>query len=635
MYRNFGEKSSNSDNIKSELNQMIYTFITKSNTLIERIELDCVICSLKKIKQIIFILYDNEENETIELQYSDDENIEIESAQNEPAINFDNEQNKLNEIEIEFLMLEIDNSMSLILLQIKIFWDKNINNLNQIRYTPQYLDKLFLNNFKIKGQFFKNENYDHSIFYFEIKNDLVNLLNKNHFFQRIDFDTDFENGIYTNFKSGEQFKSLKNKNKNKIEEQYQRVTTLNMVKIFNSVDKLKSIEDESTTLIMGNKINNPDNINNIKLKIDSLFKKYQYLTFHTSIKNNKEVYNVGDAIEVASDNVLSGRWAGIINSILMVDMGNNIIKHSILLNYFEKFDGDQFNKYHFLSNQLNYITYDNIINNIIPVQINAINYLIIYNSPNGNSSILNQSPIHQRTKNSSNMSTGDESFHNNFSLSNEIGLSTPPTPINNQRIVTRRVQRPTDPLIQEPDNQMTDNPHVPLEYILAYEYLLNLCKKQLCKVSPLFIAGIILQAGGKKTCPKSHNIDAQLKKWVNNKINNTRSKVAESLSNYSKGNKNHLLKVYISDNQNFAGNEILILKITKTMFSLKQFVDSCKIGEEKQWYHDSVPLNKLLISIFKDFSKKFDAGEKLRKDAQACFEFGETPLYLNNSNSSQ
>ncbi|KAM9974088.1 hypothetical protein ACTFIR_009430 [Dictyostelium discoideum] len=102
--------------------------------------------------------------------------------------------------------------MSLLLLQ-KI---KNINNLNQIRYTPQYLDKLFLNNFKIKGQFFKNENYDHSIFYFEIKNVLVNLLKKNHFFERIDFDTDFENGIYTNFKKGEQFTSLKKINKNKI-----------------------------------------------------------------------------------------------------------------------------------------------------------------------------------------------------------------------------------------------------------------------------------------------------------------------------------------------------------------------------------------------------------------------------------
>ncbi|KAM9975422.1 hypothetical protein ACTFIW_013304 [Dictyostelium discoideum] len=546
--------------------------------------------------------------------------------------------------------------MSLILLQkIKNFWDKNINNLNQIRYTPQYLDKLFLNNFKIKGQFFKNENYDHSIFYFEIKNVLVNLLrifsdsmqcnnkkdytimveienyigdefNKNklllfvvpndwlqNFHQTIRalFSTLLCNGFnlqigneqidvvpfgltmdipefrtscklnrhnsneyachtcdksrdglficqsgtlrkqedITNFHStkpkydelyndielkqvwekkakeigikgvdrgwveplsinylktqpdilhnillgvaqrclnyilvkykkkipdflinlknakiinnkpkppdslfanktrkGRENRSIlyyililiKNQISNDdflimeqlvticfrlysdsfddndlnslqvlIESFNQKVNLITETELMNfhlllhypiyiknwgapkytsaetfeaqlSIDKLKSIEDESTTLIMGNKINNPDNLNNTKLKINSLFKNYQHLTFHTSIKNNKEVHNVGDAIEVASDNVLSGRWSGIINSILMVDMGNNIIKHSILLNYFEKFEGDQFNKYHFLSNQLNYITYDNIINNVIPIQIDAINYLIIY-----------------------------------------------------------------------------------------------------------------------------------------------------------------------------------------------------------------------------------------------------------------
>ncbi|KAM9967222.1 hypothetical protein ACTFIR_007462 [Dictyostelium discoideum] len=252
-----------------------------------------------------------------------------------------------------------------------------------------------------------------------------------------------------------------------------------------------------------------------------------------------------------------------------------------------------------------------------------------FSLPNGNSSFLNQSPIHQRTNNSSNMSTVDDSLHNSFSLSNEIENCYKKSP------------KVNCPLIEEPVDQMTDNPHVPLEYILSYQPLQKLCKKQ------YYSDGIILQAGGKKTCPKSHNIDAQLKKWVNNKINNKRSKVAESLSNYSKGNKNHLLKVYISDNQNFSGNEIftptlLSFFLTQVNFEnyqndvfIKQFVDSCKIGQEKQWYHDSVPLNKLLISILKDFSKKFDASEKLRKDAQACFEFGETPLYLNNSNSSQ
>ncbi|KAM9962787.1 hypothetical protein ACTFIR_005704 [Dictyostelium discoideum] len=676
--------------------------------------------------------FDNEENHnTIGLVHSDDENNEIRMDQNEANINneirtdqneanINNENNeirmdqnepiinnensnldtekskkKLNETEIEFLMLGIDNSISLKLLEkFKSFIDQNKNNLNQIRYSPQYMDKLFMENFQIKGETFLNQNYDHSIFYFEIKKVLDILLNKKHFFERIDFDTDFETGIYTNYKSGLQFKNLKNKNKNKIvllriftdsmqcqnkkdytimldienytgnefknnklllfvvpndwlhnfhqtiralfssfigngfkviieneqidvvpfgltmdipefrascklnghnsneyachtcdkprdglficqsgtlrkqeditnfhstkptyaelnddielkkvwtegvaqrclnyifdkyknkianflnnlknakiidnrpkpstslftnktrkgrenrsilyyllisiknqisnddflimeqlvticfklysdsfdendlnslqvlvesfnakinliteteimnfhlllhypiyiknwgapkytsaetfeaqlsriknflnnntnnrDEQYERVTKLNMVKFINSVDKLKSIEPESSALIIGNKIKNPDNLDNIKIKLNSLFQNYKNITFHSSIKNNKEIYNVGDAVEVASDNELSGRWSGIIKSISMIEMGDNIIKHAILLNYFDKNVGDQFNKYHFLTNELNYITYDNIINNVIPIQIDDINYLIIY-----------------------------------------------------------------------------------------------------------------------------------------------------------------------------------------------------------------------------------------------------------------
>ncbi|KAM9952526.1 hypothetical protein ACTFIR_007580 [Dictyostelium discoideum] len=631
--------------------------------------------------------FDYEENHnTIRLVHSDDENNEIRTDQNEANINNENneirmDQNepiinnensnidtekskkKLNETEIEFLMLGIDNSISLKLLEkFKSFIEQNKNNLNQIRYSPQYMDKLFMENFQIKGETFLNQNYDHSIFYFEIKK---------HIFERIDFETDFETGIYTNYKSGLQFKNLKNKNKNKIvllriftdsmqcqnkkdytimldienytgnefknnklllfvvpndwlhnfhqtiralfssfigngfkviieneqidvvpfrltidipefrascklnghnsneyachtcdkprdglficqsgtlrkqeditnfhstkptyaelnddielkkvwekkakdigikdnrpkpstslftnktrkgrenrsilyyllisiknqisnddflimeqlvticfklysdsfdendlnslqvlvesfnakinliteteimnfhlllhypiyiknwgapkytsaetfeaqlsriknflnnntnnrDEQYERVTKLNMVKFINSVDKLKSIEPESSALIIGNKIKNPDNLDNIKIKLNSLFQNYKNITFHSSIKNNKEIYNVGDAVEVASDNELSGRWSGIINSISMIEMGDNIIKHAILLNYFDKNVGDQFNKYHFLTNELNYITYDNIINNVIPIQIDDINYLIIY-----------------------------------------------------------------------------------------------------------------------------------------------------------------------------------------------------------------------------------------------------------------
>ncbi|KAM9948413.1 hypothetical protein ACTFIT_001763 [Dictyostelium discoideum] len=143
-------------------------------------------------------------------------------------------------------------------------------------------------------------------------------------------------------------------------------------------NQISCIEPESTALIIGNKIKNPDNLDNIKIKLDSLFQNYKNITFHSSIKNNKEIYNVGDAVEVASDNELSGRWSGIINSISMIEMDDNIIKHAILLNYFDKYVGDQFNKYHFLSNELNYITYDNILNNVIPIQIDDTNYLIIY-----------------------------------------------------------------------------------------------------------------------------------------------------------------------------------------------------------------------------------------------------------------
>ncbi|EAL73786.1 hypothetical protein DDB_G0267298 [Dictyostelium discoideum AX4] len=91
-----------------------------------------------------------------------------------------------------------------------------------------------------------------------------------------------------------------------LDEQYERVTKLNMVKFF----KLKSIEPEN-------------NLDNIKIKLDSLFQNYKNLTFHSSIKNNKEIYNVGDAVEVASYNELSGRWSGIINSISMIEMDDN------------------------------------------------------------------------------------------------------------------------------------------------------------------------------------------------------------------------------------------------------------------------------------------------------------------------
>ncbi|KAM9955338.1 hypothetical protein ACTFIR_002879, partial [Dictyostelium discoideum] len=110
--------------------------------------------------------FDNEENHnTIGLVHSDDENNEIRMDQNEANIN--------NEIRTDQNEANINNENN------EIRMDQNEPIIN-------------------------NENI------------LDILLNKKHFFERIDFDTDFETGIYTNYKSGLQFKNLKNKNKNKI-----------------------------------------------------------------------------------------------------------------------------------------------------------------------------------------------------------------------------------------------------------------------------------------------------------------------------------------------------------------------------------------------------------------------------------
>ncbi|KAM9985626.1 hypothetical protein ACTFIZ_000220 [Dictyostelium cf. discoideum] len=88
------------------------------------------------------------------------ENNEIVTAQNEPTINNENDnlnyekfKNNLNETEIEFLMLGIDNSISLkVLKKFKSFIDKNKNNVCSIRHSSQYKDKVFMQNFQIKGK---------------------------------------------------------------------------------------------------------------------------------------------------------------------------------------------------------------------------------------------------------------------------------------------------------------------------------------------------------------------------------------------------------------------------------------------------------------------------------------------------
>ncbi|KAM9950989.1 hypothetical protein ACTFIT_009746 [Dictyostelium discoideum] len=234
-------------------------------------------------------------------------------------------------------------------------------------------------------------------------------------------------------------------------------------------------------------------------------------------------------------------------------------------------------------------------------------------APNGNVPDFNQSPIQRRTNN--NISIGDESF-NNLSIGNVLGNANAPNPMENQRIIIRRVQRPTVAPIQE-TVQIATNPLV--TYILEYEN---------GDVSNFFITGIIKQAGGSNEDFTSQNIFARLTKWVSNKESNTRTKVAHSLAIYSKGEKTTILKFifpiakyFLHINYENYQNDIFI----------KEFVDSCKTGEEKHWYSDSVPLIKRLISILNDFSRKFDSKAKMRKDAQEAFQFPHSALYLNSS----
>ncbi|KAM9943640.1 hypothetical protein ACTFIT_001929 [Dictyostelium discoideum] len=184
----------------------------------------------------------------------------------------------------------------------------------------------------------------------------------------------------------------------------------------------------------------------------------------------------------------------------------------------------------------------------------------------------------------------------------------------NQRIIIRRVPRPTVPPIQE-TVQIATNPRV--TYILEYESLQKVCQ---CKyysdddVSNFFITGIIKQAGGSNEDCTSQNI-------------------------YSKGEKTTILKFIFPIAKYFLFSPALLsLFLSHINYEnyqndifIKEFVDSCKTGEEKHWYPDSVPLIKRLISILNDFSSKFDSKAKMRKDAQEAFQFPNSALYLNSS----
>ncbi|KAM9974284.1 hypothetical protein ACTFIR_012805 [Dictyostelium discoideum] len=151
---------------------------------------------------------------------------------------------------------------------------------------------------------------------------------------------------------------------------------------FTSAERFEAqFKDDNNDLILGQKIKKDENIkfkNNIISDINLHYKNIENIQFHRSIKNSKEIYNVGDGIEVASENSVTGRWSAIIIAICLIELNNNKSVHSIYIQYFDKDKGDQNNKYHFLNKSISSIVFDNIVSTLIPIQIDSSNYLIIY-----------------------------------------------------------------------------------------------------------------------------------------------------------------------------------------------------------------------------------------------------------------
>ncbi|KAM9948569.1 hypothetical protein ACTFIT_009767 [Dictyostelium discoideum] len=118
---------------------------------------------------------------------------------------------ELNNYEIGFLKLGLENAKSLkFMQQILDFFKNNINAINEIRYTTKYMDSIFLANLPIDGHFLSYKYYEESIFYYEICSVVKLLIEKKNFLEYLDFSKDYEQGIYKNYKSGEQFKKIKN-----------------------------------------------------------------------------------------------------------------------------------------------------------------------------------------------------------------------------------------------------------------------------------------------------------------------------------------------------------------------------------------------------------------------------------------
>ncbi|KAM9974110.1 hypothetical protein ACTFIR_009452 [Dictyostelium discoideum] len=139
---------------------------------------------------------------------------------------------------------------------------------------------------------------------------------------------------------------LTNNTNNQDKHKFERVTKILMATFLDNFKNLKKKEDDNNDLILGQKIKKDENIkfkNNIISDINLHYKNIENIQFHKSIKNSKEIYNVGDGIEVASENSLTGRWSAIIIAICLIELNNNKSVHSIYIQYFDKDKGDQNN----------------------------------------------------------------------------------------------------------------------------------------------------------------------------------------------------------------------------------------------------------------------------------------------------
>ncbi|KAM9954856.1 hypothetical protein ACTFIW_000959 [Dictyostelium discoideum] len=139
---------------------------------------------------------------------------------------------------------------------------------------------------------------------------------------------------------------LTNNTNNQDKHKFERVTKILMATFLDNFNNLKEKEDDNNDLILGQKIKKDENIkfkNNIISDINLHYKNIKNIQFHKSIKNSKEIYNVGDGIEVASEHSVTGRWSAIIIAICLIELNNNKSVHSIYIQYFDKDKGDQNN----------------------------------------------------------------------------------------------------------------------------------------------------------------------------------------------------------------------------------------------------------------------------------------------------